>query len=1486
MSESNQQVDPCQHNPYPGLRPYEENEQDQFFGRDADTQILLDKILTHRLTLLFAATGVGKSSLLKAAVIPQLKSASGKHLDVVYYNDWVTTPLAGLKAEIAKTVKQSANWPQGTALDESLSLPEFVQFCTLFVRPPLVIMLDQFEELFRYRHKYHKDTFKPFIEELTGLITATRIPVSIVFSMREDFALELNAFKPKLPTLLFENYYRLERLPSGAARQAIVQPLSKLRFSYEPELLEQLLQDLLHNDPDRDLSSLGANDETETVIPPQLQIVCSQLWKMECASPDRTLHLAAYEQAGRAKGLLKNYVGKSLTGFSQPDRRVLSRVFDHLVSIQGTKMPHTINTLAEKTRDEPKYLMKLLDRLASQDVRILRSQQREKQTWYELYHDMYSESINDWNRVQKRKMFWRQFGIWGVAVSCFSLVAYFGTVAYVHSVSHHLRLAPGPDNRVEIFKGKFGWPDPFNQKQFYSETTLFSRDIEADKRFERRNISDYQNISDDLIGYRPLVKRISAYGHTGNYRKAFKLYDKTVDTSGSRQARALVGGLFGIRTQKSFEKIRKEAISEKKTAANMMALSLFEENVTSLPLTNLIKYRILEDGLKSRDSEFDDPGMDFDDPGTHRLLKSTPLLSYKLLEYLESPNQTISSNAAEILGKIVSPIATDSLVKILSHNTSIKFRGMAAEALGNIGDESAVDPLVKMLKVPNEEFRAQAEIALVKIGFSSSLLRSLIKALNDESENKNFRESAASILGFSGDQTVVTPLINALDNKEKAIRIAAASALGKIGDRIALNTLLNLLHDESRLVQLSAVKALAQIGDSAAFDLIIKKINSTEELLDEVVNDLTTFDSRLLTNTLIKLLREGEDRFGYFNTITALGRLGNEAAVEPLIKLLEDSENGDMRHAPFIALDSIGHPAALKPILKTISTMEANDYYMFGREIADALVSTSHKIGNHLLIEALSDDNQYVRQSAARALGEIGSSDAAKPLIKLLSDDHSRVRAVAADALGKIGNYLALEPLKIALEDSNEEVQALAARALGMLGGSGAVKLLVEALGYENELVRMMAVEAHGELRDRIAIPSLIKTLTDESVKIKQSTAETLKKMNDLIAIDHLIEGRMDNSKGFRRASAESLSLLSGISGISYKEKSARRKKGKRYVWHDFFYVERAPDRLSRLSGIEGLADHRRLLLAALNKSAPQKRDQALLQLAQNEDLHTSIRLKAISVLGEEGVNGKQIIKMLRTINPHKYSLKQEIRGAIKSIKERAATKPTNVIQLPSNDLEKKMGPDQLKIRLEELEKEYANWRDFRDSKKHEVEKKDDRFLKNVRSEKAKIDSKHVFDYAYTLSRLKPDEGLKLLNSPLALARQGAYTAFMMRANIHWLEILDKERELNRDNPIFRHSAFRAIDLGLWRLEVLGNKNNDDEYQTLKKWQTKLERDKVRSKRHGANDRDEVLERLQWTTMMMEHTKAMTAKYAKDGWVRDWPENVEPVNQKYPELAK
>ena len=265
--------------PYKGLRPYEEQDKDNFFGREAEKQILIGKILTNKLTLLFAASGVGKSSLLQAAVMPQLKDPAGENVDVVYHNQWFANPEADLKQTIIDYLQQHQKITADDTPDVSLPLPLFLHYCTIFTSEPLVIILDQFEEFFNYQ-RYRKE-FKPFVQQLAEAVLARETPTAFVFSMREDFALELNAFKPELPTLLFNNFYRLEKLSQEKATQAITTPLEPFGFSYEPGLLEMLLDDLSRREQRDRFGSATDLDAPPFVEPPHLQIVCLQLWQLE-----------------------------------------------------------------------------------------------------------------------------------------------------------------------------------------------------------------------------------------------------------------------------------------------------------------------------------------------------------------------------------------------------------------------------------------------------------------------------------------------------------------------------------------------------------------------------------------------------------------------------------------------------------------------------------------------------------------------------------------------------------------------------------------------------------------------------------------------------------------------------------------------------------------------------------------------------------------------------------------------------------------------------------------------------------------------------------------------------------------------------------------------------------------------------------------------------------------------------------------------------
>jgi HEAT repeat protein len=112
------------------------------------------------------------------------------------------------------------------------------------------------------------------------------------------------------------------------------------------------------------------------------------------------------------------------------------------------------------------------------------------------------------------------------------------------------------------------------------------------------------------------------------------------------------------------------------------------------------------------------------------------------------------------------------------------------------------------------------------------------------------------------------------------------------------------------------------------------------------------------------------------------------------------------------------------------------------------------------LIDALAfEDDHNVRQSAAWALGEIGTEEAVEPLVNAL-EDRKLVREVAAKSLGEIGDARAVEPLISLMEDDTWDVRGTAARALGKIGDDSAIDMLIKALSDENGSVRWYAGQA------------------------------------------------------------------------------------------------------------------------------------------------------------------------------------------------------------------------------------------------------------------------------------------------------------------------------------------------------------------------------------------------------------------------------------------
>lgn len=286
-SSPNPLAPPAGNVPYVGLRPFEASESDRFFGRGRDAGLLCDKILSGRLTILYAQSGLGKSSLLRAMVIPRLEE---NHSRVIYFDAWAQEePLLLLKDALASAANALgfADADRG-----SPTLTELARILCSADDSGLVLVLDQFEEFL----VHHGESLDPLRNELGALLRSSRLDVTVVLSLREEFLAALEPLRQQILNL-FQSTYRLEGLNDEDLRLAIEGPPRLFGGECEPQLAEQLVSDL---------RTPGAPGEAGLLVElPMLQLVCQQLWSH---AEQGRLTLALYQRLGGAKRILADHV--------------------------------------------------------------------------------------------------------------------------------------------------------------------------------------------------------------------------------------------------------------------------------------------------------------------------------------------------------------------------------------------------------------------------------------------------------------------------------------------------------------------------------------------------------------------------------------------------------------------------------------------------------------------------------------------------------------------------------------------------------------------------------------------------------------------------------------------------------------------------------------------------------------------------------------------------------------------------------------------------------------------------------------------------------------------------------------------------------------------------------------------------------------------------------------------------------------------------
>ena len=241
--------------PYPGLRAFKPDESDIFFGREEQTDRLLERLQRSHFLAVVGPSGCGKSSLVRAGMIAALETGlmadAGSRWRIAEMRPG-DRPICRLARALSRS---QALGPERVILTEEavfleaalrrgpLGLTEMLEETPLPGETNLLLLVDQFEEIFRFREKGDMDEADAFVDLLLATAQQSKTPVYVVITMRSDFLGDCTLFKG-LPEAINESQYLTPRLTRGQCRAAIAGPAKVCGGDVEPALVKSTGQRL------------------------------------------------------------------------------------------------------------------------------------------------------------------------------------------------------------------------------------------------------------------------------------------------------------------------------------------------------------------------------------------------------------------------------------------------------------------------------------------------------------------------------------------------------------------------------------------------------------------------------------------------------------------------------------------------------------------------------------------------------------------------------------------------------------------------------------------------------------------------------------------------------------------------------------------------------------------------------------------------------------------------------------------------------------------------------------------------------------------------------------------------------------------------------------------------------------------------------------------------------------------------------------------
>ena len=341
--------------PFPGLRPFEADEEYLFFGREGQSDQILRLLRERRFVVVVGASGSGKSSLIRAGLLPHLYGGFLANT----HSRWRIAvfrpggnPIGNLATALTQfsvpdrqspTTNDDEDARNAMLLETSLrrsglGLVETIRLAPLGEHDRALIVVDQFEELFRFAdattNQDSEADAAAFVKLLLEASGQSEVPIYVVLTMRSDFIGDCARY-PNLPEAVTRGLYLTPRMTREQRRTAIVEPVRVGGKTISSRLVVRLLNDVGDN-PDQ---------------LPILQHALMRIWETH-SDDQRPIDLDDYFQIGEMAGALSQHADEAYEELEDDRSRTIARRLFQTLTERGPdnrelRHPTSVNTLAE-----------------------------------------------------------------------------------------------------------------------------------------------------------------------------------------------------------------------------------------------------------------------------------------------------------------------------------------------------------------------------------------------------------------------------------------------------------------------------------------------------------------------------------------------------------------------------------------------------------------------------------------------------------------------------------------------------------------------------------------------------------------------------------------------------------------------------------------------------------------------------------------------------------------------------------------------------------------------------------------------------------------------------------------------------------------------------------------------------------------------------------------------------------------------------------